>query len=144
VTVTGGPPPSEAAAIPGAGAPPRRTRRTVVLFLVAAVVLVLVPVVVTRLVDQPEGIDLVIDIPAGTARRVAAGEDVALLPADLRLGLRDRLVVVNHDDRTHRVGPMTVGPGERVARRFAEAVSLSGYCSLHTSDRIDIEVASRR
>ncbi len=127
---------------PGARAGRRRIRRTLALFAAAAAALVLVPLAISRVVDQPDGIDLVIDIPAGTALRVAAGEDVALLPADLRLGLRDRLVVVNHDDRTHRVGPLTVAPGERVTRRFAEAVSLSGYCSLHTSDRIDIEVAS--
>lgn len=110
------------------------------LFLAAAVVFVAVPVVAARLVSQPAGTEYVFEIPAGTAARLAAGEDVDVLPAELDLALRDRLVLLNHDDQAHQVGPFRVAPGERLERRFSDAVSLSGYCSLHTGDRIDIEV----
>ena len=125
---------------PAAGRHPRSVRRTVLAFVGAAIALVAVPLVVSRLVDGPEREDRVFEIPAGTADRLAAGEDVQILPADLRLGLEDRLVVINSDDRTHQVGPFTIQPGERLARRFSEAATLSGYCSLHTSDRIEIQV----
>ena len=70
----------------------------------------------------------------------AVGEEVTIIPSDLRIRLRDRLVVVNEDSTTHQVASIVVGPGERVETRFSEAVSLSGFCSLHPSGRITIEV----
>ena len=109
-------------------------------FAAAALVIVLVPLVASRLVGQPVGISHMYEIPAGTAARLATGDRVDVLPADLRFGLQDRLVVVNHDDSAHQVGPFTVGPGERLDRRLSEAVSFSGFCSLHSTDRITIEV----
>ena len=82
-------------------------------------------------------------IPAGTADRIAAGERVELLPADLRFRLRDTLVVVNDDTITHQVGPFSVGAGQRLEKRFAEAATLQGSCSLHPSGSITIEITDR-
>jgi hypothetical protein len=118
----------------------RARRRTIAAFAAAAALALAVPLVASRLVDQPEGEEYVFEIPAGTADRLAAGEDVEVLPADLRLDLRDRLVVVNLDDRAHQIGPFPVAPGERLERRFSDAVSFSGFCSLHADGSIDIEV----
>ena len=95
----------------------------------------------SRLVHQPAGHEYRFEIPAGTAARLAAGEPVDVLPADLRFSLRDRLVVVNHDTATHHVGPFTVEPGQRLDRRLSEAGSFSGFCTLHSNDRIDIQVS---
>jgi hypothetical protein len=132
-----GPGPDPAPAKGGRGG---SRRRTLIAFAAAALVLVAVPLAVSHLIDQPEGDEYVFEIPAGTARRLAAGETVEVLPADLRLELRDRLVLVNLDDRPHQVGPFTVDPGQRLDRRFSDAVSFSGFCSLHASGSIDIEV----
>lgn len=118
----------------------QRRQRTVLAFVVAAVVLVAVPVAVSRLVGRPAVVEHTFEIPAGTAARLAAGEQVEVLPADLRLNLQDRLVVINRDDRAHQVGPFTVAPGERLVRDFAETVSFSGFCSLHPDGGIDINV----
>jgi hypothetical protein len=112
-------------------------------FVVAAVVLVVVPLVATRLFDQPAGVVHTFEIPPGTAARLAAGEDVAVLPENLAFKVRDRLVVVNHDDQVHYVGAFPVAPGRTLDKRFADAVSLSGFCSLHASGRLTIDIGPR-
>jgi hypothetical protein len=109
-------------------------------FVAAAIAVVMVPLLVSRLVDGPAPRAHVFEIPPGTAARVRAGEDVAVLPADLHLPRRDRLVVTNHDDEVHHIGPFTVSPGETLDRRFSEAASIAGFCSLHPSGRITIDV----
>ena len=115
-------------------------RRTVTAFVVAGLALVLVPLVATRLVDQPDGEVHRYEIPAGTAAALDRGEDVDVLPADLELRLRDTLVVVNLDDETHQVGPFEVAPGEQISRAADDLTSFSGFCSLHADGRIAIEV----
>ena len=122
---------------------PRARRAVLVAFALAALVLVAVPLGLSRLVDQPSGREYRFEIPAGTAARLAEGEAVDVLPADLRFALRDRVVVVNHDSVTHRVGPFTVPAGQQIDRRLSEAGSFSGFCTLHSDDRIDIQVDGR-
>lgn len=119
--------------------PARRRWWTLSLFLLGAVMIVAVPVGASRFTGA-QGATHTFHIPAGTATRVAAGEDVTIIPSDLRLRLRDRLVVINADDVTHQIASITVGPGEQVETRFSEAVSLSGFCSVHPSGQITIEV----
>lgn len=117
-----------------------RRRATVAAFAAAAVALVLVPVVASRLVGQPDGVVHRYEIPPGTAAALARGEAVDVLPADLELGLRDTLVVANHDDLAHQVGPFRVAAGEELTRRAGELASFSGFCSLHPGGRLDIQV----
>lgn len=116
-------------------------RRPLGLLAATAAVLVITSLGLSHLVERPEGVERVIVIPSGTAQRLAAGEDVALIPPDLRFRLRDRLVVVNNDHSGHQVGPFAVGPGERLEKRSSEAATLDGFCSLHPSGRITIEVS---
>lgn len=114
-----------------------------VAFGLAAVAFVAVPLGLSRLVDQPAGHEYRFEIPAGTAARLAAGERVDVLPADLDLALRDRLVVVNHDSVDHQVGSFTVPAGRQIDKRLSEAGSFSGFCTLHSDDRIDIQVTAK-
>jgi xanthine/CO dehydrogenase XdhC/CoxF family maturation factor len=123
----------------GAG---RSSRRAIVGIALAALAMIVVPLVVSRLVAQPAGAEYRFEIPDGTAARIAAGERVDVLPADLRFQLRDRLVVVNHDHATHHVGPFTIAPGQRLERRLSDAGTFSGFCTLHSDDRIDIRVGA--
>ncbi|MGY9074283.1 MAG: hypothetical protein ACKVHU_15195 [Acidimicrobiales bacterium] len=101
-------------------------------FLATAVVLVVVPVGLARAIDEPEGFTYLIEIPKGTASALAAGTEVEIFPADLDLRLRDILLIVNKDDVPHTIGQIAVGAGEQVERTFGQAVSISGFCSLHT------------
>ena len=116
-------------------------KRTIVWALVLiALALIIVPIVVARIVGVPEGEIHVFEIPAGTAARLAAGEDVEVLPSDLDFNLRDRLVVTNYDSETHQIGPFIVAPGAQIDEKFSDAVSFNGFCSLHSDASINIDV----
>jgi hypothetical protein len=109
-------------------------------YVAIAIALVVSSIGLSRLIGSSEGVERVIVIPAGTAARVADGEEVEIIPDDLRFELRDRLVVVNNDSTTHTVGPFTVPAGQRLEKRFSEAASFDGFCSLHPSGDIRIEI----
>ena len=94
-----------------------------------------------RVVGQPEPEQHVITIPAGTAIRLSSGHDVDIIPADLNFRLRDQLVVINEDSTAHQIGPFVIPAGERLDTRFAEAATLEGFCSLHSSGRVTINVS---
>jgi hypothetical protein len=118
----------------------RSARRSLVLVAALAAVFVVASVGLSHVVGRPKPVERTITIPAGTAEKLAAGEDVALIPTDLRFHLRDRLVILNNDVAAHQVGPFTVAPGERLEKRFSEAATIAGFCSLHPGGRITIEV----
>ncbi|WP_419946629.1 hypothetical protein [Candidatus Poriferisodalis sp.] len=115
-------------------------QRTLLLYLLGGLLIAAIPVVVSRFVDQPEGMTYTIDIPPGTAERLAAGEDVEIIPEELDFKLRDMLVIVNRDSVTHTIGPFIAGPGERSEHSFGEAAAFSSYCSLHPSGTISISI----
>ncbi len=119
---------------------PSQARTTAWRYFLAGLALVGATVGLSRVLHAASGTDRVIVIPIGTADRLAAGDPVELIPADLRFQLRDRLVVVNNDSSTHVVGPFTVAAGQRLTKRFSEAATLTGACSLHPSGTITIEI----
>lgn len=118
----------------------RPPRLTLVWFALAGLVMVVAAIGLSQIVDGPEPAERVIVIPLGTADRIAGGEDVDLVPADLRIRLRDYLVVINNDVANHQVGPLVVGPGEQLRTLFAEAATVQGFCSLHSTGQITIHV----
>lgn len=126
-----------------AGETDRPPRRTLLLYVVAALAVLGATVGLSRVLHADVGTDRVIVIPAGTAERIAAGEAVELVPADLRFQLRDRLVVINNDRATHVVGPFTVAAGQQLTKRFSEAATIEGSCSLHPGGSITIEVGGK-
>ena len=115
--------------------------RAVAGFAIAAAVLVGVPLALARVVDDPVPDTFTIEIPAGTAELLAAGQDVNLFPEELDFRLRDVLIIVNGDSVAHQIGPYAVEPGERLERTFGETASFIGFCSLHAGGEITIEVA---
>ena len=118
----------------------RAPRVTLLLFLLSGLGLIGAAIGLSQIVGTPTGEEHVIVIPAGTGDRLASGETVEIIPADLRFRLRDRLVVINEDDQVHQVGPFTVAPGDRLEERFSEAATIEGFCSLHPSGRVTIEI----
>lgn len=115
-------------------------QRTLLLYLLGGLLIAAIPVVVSRFVDQPPGQTHTIDIPHGTAERLAAGEDVEIIPDELDFTLRDVLVIENRDSVAHTIGPFEIGPGERSEHSFGEAAAFSSYCSLHPSGTISISI----
>lgn len=90
--------------------------------------------------SQGSGQPLQIEVAAGTAERLAAGEPVELLPPTLEMDVGDRLEIVNEDHVTHQVGPYTVAPGQTLRQSFTSPGTLEGACTLHPSGAIRIVV----
>jgi plastocyanin len=86
--------------------------------------------------------DLRYVIPAGTAERIAAGQGVEILPAELRLHVGDTITLVNEDESVQQTGFLTVRPHETVSYRFAQAGSYATDCTLHPDGRVQIDVLS--
>lgn len=118
----------------------RSGRRWLIGITSLAVAMVLGTVLLARIVGQPEGAVRLIDIPDGTAARLAAGEDVQIVPDDLQLRLRDTLVVVNHDSVTHSIGPYRVAAGQTLETELSKAATMEASCSLHPSGSITIQI----
>lgn len=104
---------------------------------------VLGPAVVLLLVLAVAGLrseHLVVEVPLGTAARVAAGERVELLPSRLELEVGDTLEIRNHDLEAHDVGPYTVAAGQSLTQTFATPGVLQGICTLHPDGEVTIVV----
>jgi plastocyanin len=81
---------------------------------------------------------IVVDVPPGTAQRLAAGETVELLPRTLEVSVGDRLEVHNRDDVAHQVGPYDVAAGQSLTQTFTAPGTLEGLCTLHESGQVTI------
>lgn len=68
-------------------------------------------------------------IPAGTAQRIAdgvEGEDLGIIPAELKVRVGDRIRVRNDDTELMRLGIFDVRPGETVTMNFNTPGKLEG------------------
>ena len=94
------------------------------------------------IVDDPDAgtADYEYVIPEGTADRIAAGEDVEILPAQLTVRVGEVIRIVNEDLSGHFVGIFYVGAGETVTQRFNSAGEFSGLCTIHPSGQITLTV----
>jgi hypothetical protein len=86
--------------------------------------------------------DQLFEIPRGTWARRMAGSKVEILPAELRLtlGVRDVLVLHNLDDVPQQFGPILLMPGQSFRLPFAMAASYQFACTAHASGQMSIVV----
>ena len=75
----------------------------------------------------PQRVELV--IPAGTADKVAQGQAVPSIPADMVFVVGDTLVVKNEDTTAHQLGPIWVPPGSSASLTLDQANKYSYACS---------------
>ena len=82
-------------------------------------------------------------IPQGTWARRSAGENIDILPSEIHLmvGVKDTLVLRNHDDVPQLFGPVLIMPGQTFQLPFQRASTYSFACSLHVSGKLDVVVA---
>ena len=86
--------------------------------------------------------DAIFEIPKGTWARRMAGDEVEILPAEIRLtlGVRDILVLLNRDEVPQIFGPTLMMPGQSLRLPFALASSYQFVCTAHASGQMTIVV----
>lgn len=91
---------------------------------------------------SPAERQLVYSVPPGTAARLAAGEDVAVLPQTimLTLGRRDVLVIRNDDTEPVQIGPFKIAPGQRFEQQYYNRGTYDLICSIHRGEALRIVV----
>lgn len=70
-------------------------------------------------------------IPEGTAARLAAGEQITIMPTRLVVHVGDKLVLTNNDTVTQQMGPLSVQAGSVLKMRFARTGTIEGTCTMN-------------
>jgi len=86
----------------------------------------------------PQTIQLV--IPAGTAERVAAGEETPSIPEKMIFVTSDVLLVKNEDSSAHQLGPIWVPAGASGKLELAEPNKYSYSCSFTSARYFGLDV----
>ncbi|MFQ3632434.1 hypothetical protein [Roseiflexus sp.] len=86
---------------------------------------------------------LVFVVPLGSVARLAAGEELEILPQTIELSLqgKDTLVIRNEDVQPIQVGPFKIDPGQQFEQRYYNPGTYDLICTLHTSQRLRIVVS---
>jgi len=86
--------------------------------------------------------DQIFDIPTGTWARRMSGERIEILPDHIRLtlGVRDILVLRNHDAVPQIFGPTLMMPGQSFRLPFEQASVYTFSCTAHASGQMIISV----
>jgi hypothetical protein len=81
-------------------------------------------------------------IPKGTWEHRRAGEHRDIIPAQIRLtiGIKDVLIMRNEDDVPQLFGPVLIMPGQSFQLPFSRASTYLFACPLHTSGTLTIVV----
>jgi plastocyanin len=89
-----------------------------------------------------EARQLVFTIPEGAAARLAAGEELEVLPETIVLALdtHDTLVIQNSDRAAVQIGPFKVEPGQRFVQRYYNPGTFDLVCTIHGSQRMRVVV----
>jgi hypothetical protein len=95
----------------------------------------------TNVTREPRQVEIV--IPPGTADRVAQGQAVPSLPADMTFVVGDTLVVKNEDATAHQLGPVWVPPGTSGKLSFDQANQYSYSCTFQPTQYLGLAVRSR-
>src|SRR4029450_6060695 len=84
--------------------------------------------------------DRIFVIPKGTWARRMSGNKVEILPDHIRLtlGLRDVLVLRNHDDVPQIFGPALMMPGQTFRLPFERAAEYQFACTAHASGQMTV------
>jgi len=82
------------------------------------------------------------EIPRGTWARRMAGQNVDILPQEIRLvlGIRDILVLRNRDDVPQLFGPTLIMPGQTFRLPFDVASEYQFACTAHVNGQMTVIV----
>lgn len=80
------------------------------------------------------------EIPPGTSARRIAGEELAILPQTIQLGVNDVLALRNSDAAPHIFGPTLIMPGQTFRLPFTQAATYSFLCTAHADGQLNVIV----
>lgn len=86
----------------------------------------------------PQAVEL--DIPAGTADRIAQGEGDPSLPSNMTFVVGDTLVVKNKDSVLHQLGPLVIPSGAQASMKLDSEQNFTVTCSFQPSKYLGLEV----
>ncbi len=89
----------------------------------------------------PQVVELV--IPAGTAEKIASGQDEPSIPDSLVFVIGDTLVVRNEDSTDHQLGPVWAPAGTSATLEMKTANAFDYTCSFKASRYLGLEVRER-
>jgi hypothetical protein len=81
-----------------------------------------------------------LNIPAGTAARVARGEADTTLPSSMTFVVGDTLLVNNHDSAAHQLGPLFIPAGASASMKLATEQGYTLLCSFEPSKYLALNV----
>jgi hypothetical protein len=83
---------------------------------------------------------VILIIPAGTAQRVASGEQPPSIPQNMIFVVGDTLVVQNEDSVQHQLGPLFIPPGSSASLPLNTAQKYAFQCSFATTKILGLDV----
>ncbi len=81
-----------------------------------------------------------LDIPAGTATKLARGQADPSLPSSMTFVVGDELVVNNHDSVAHKLGPLFIPAGTSASMNLASEQGYTMICSFEPSKYLELDV----
>jgi hypothetical protein len=93
-------------------------------------------------IGAPPSREEIFEIPQGTWARRMAGEQIEILPAEIRLtlGIKDVLLLKNLDDVPQLFGPALMMPGQSFRLPFEVASVNLFVCTAHASGQMTVVV----
>jgi plastocyanin len=79
-------------------------------------------------------------VPLGTMEKLERGEDVAVMPTELRFEVGDTLRIRNEDLVAQAVGPYRVAAGDEFEVTFGSPGRFEGVCPLAEGERYEIVI----
>jgi hypothetical protein len=112
------------------------------LLIACGVALVAIVVIVVALAagGGSDGVTHRYVIPAGTSARIAAGEQVNVMPTKLVVHVGDTLILRNDDSVTQQMGPLSVNAGSVLKMKFARRGTIEGTCTMNAEGTAKIVI----
>jgi hypothetical protein len=84
--------------------------------------------------------DVILTIPAGTAEKVARGEQPPSIPLDMVFVVGDQLIMVNEDNVDHKLGQLWIPANSSASLALTEEQNMAFECSFQAGNYFGLDV----
>lgn len=84
--------------------------------------------------------EVIFEIPPGTAKRLAAGEDIKIIPEGSKFVIGDKLTIKNFDSTNHTFGDLFIPEGASASTIFNYSNNYAYSCSFQSQSVLGFEV----